>query len=176
MIKRIARRLLTELKIRRDPVAYARSIGVRVGDDVRFYSASPGMFGSDPYLITIGSRVHVTDGVKFITHDGGTLIFRGEVPDLEVSAPIIIGDDVYIGIGAILLPGVRIGSRCVIGAGSVVTKDIPPNSVAAGVPAHVIKTCDEYLAGLQRKSLHCGHLGATQKAEFLKRYYNFDHQ
>jgi maltose O-acetyltransferase len=58
---------------------------------------------------------------------------------LEMAAPITIGDDVWIGGGAIICPGVSIGNNAVIGAGSVVTKDIPANVVAAGNPARVIK-------------------------------------
>lgn len=58
----------------------------------------------------------------------------------ETRKGIIIEDDVWSGAGVIILDGVTIGSGCVIGAGSVVTKSIPPNSVAVGVPAKVIKT------------------------------------
>lgn len=55
------------------------------------------------------------------------------------TAPVIIGDDVWIGGGAIILPGVTIGNNVVIGAGSVVTKSIPDNSIAAGNPCRVIR-------------------------------------
>lgn len=58
---------------------------------------------------------------------------------LELAAPIAIGDDVWIGGGAIICPGVTIGSNTTIGAGSVVTKDIPANVVAAGNPCRVIR-------------------------------------
>lgn len=59
---------------------------------------------------------------------------------LEYGKPIVIGNDVWVGGNATILPGVTIGDRCVIGAGSVVTKDIPPDSFAAGNPAKVIKS------------------------------------
>ena len=55
------------------------------------------------------------------------------------TAPVIIGNNVWIGGGAIICPGVTIGDRCVIGAGSVVTKDVPDDSVAVGNPARVIR-------------------------------------
>jgi acetyltransferase-like isoleucine patch superfamily enzyme len=142
-----------------------------MGSDVRFYSPRASIFGSDPFLITLGSNVHITDGVRFITHDGGTLILRKHVPDLDYTAPIVVGDDVYIGVGSTILPGVRIGNRCVIGAGSVVSRDIPDNSVAVGIPARVIKTTDQYLEGLKRKSLHCGQLSGREKAAFLRKHF-----
>lgn len=56
----------------------------------------------------------------------------------------MVGNDVYIGNDVIILPGVNIGNKVVIGAGAVVTKDIPDNSVAVGVPARVIESADEY--------------------------------
>lgn len=59
---------------------------------------------------------------------------------LEAGRPISIGDDCWLGGGVIVCPGVRIGDRSVIGAGAVVTRDIPADSVAAGNPAHVIRT------------------------------------
>lgn len=58
---------------------------------------------------------------------------------LEMAAPITIGDDVWIGGGAILCPGVTIGKNTTIGAGSVVTKDIPANVIAAGNPCRVMR-------------------------------------
>ena len=60
-------------------------------------------------MITLGNNVHITDGVKFITHDGGTLIYRQYVPDLEITKPIKIGDNVYIGNNLIILQGVTKG-------------------------------------------------------------------
>jgi len=53
--------------------------------------------------------------------------------------PVFIGDNVWVGAGAIILPGVRIGNNSVVGAGSVVTKDVPENCVVAGVPATIIR-------------------------------------
>lgn len=142
-----------------------------MGKNVRFYAINPGTFGSEPWLIEFGDDVYVTAGCLFVTHDGGTLIVRKEVPDLELTAPIKIGSDVYIGLRTIVMPGVTIGNRVIIGAGSIVTKDIPGNSVAAGIPAKVIKTVDEYLEGAKRRSLHLGHLGAVEKERALKRHF-----
>ena len=88
-------------------------------------------------------NVHITDGVRFLTHDGGTLLYRNIVPDLEITKPIVIGNNVYIGNNVIILPGVNVGNNVIIGAGAVVSKDIPDNSVAVGVPARVIKTASE---------------------------------
>lgn len=155
-----------------DPEAFARSVGVRLKGQVRFYGISRGMFGSEPWLITLGDNVYITSGVQFVTHDGGTLILRKEVPDLEWTAPIVVGDDVYIGMRALIMPGVTIGNRCIIGAGSIVTRDVPPNTVVAGVPARALSTVDEYLARMRTKSLGLGHLGAIEKASELRRIYN----
>lgn len=161
-----------QIRAKLDPLGYATSLGVRLGKGVRFYGMPPGMFGTEPWLITIGDNVHITAGCQFVTHDGGTLILRKDVPDLELTAPIRIGNDVYIGLRTIILPGVTIGNRCIIGAGSVVAKDIPDNSVAAGVPARVIRTTDEYLQRAEAKSLHFGHLGPSEKANALKEHFH----
>lgn len=151
-----------------DPTGFARFLGVKVGKNVRFYGISRGMIGTEPWLITIGNDVYITAGVQFVTHDGGTLILRKEVPDLEWTAPITIGNDVYVGVRSTILPGVTIGNRCIIGAGSVVNRDIPDNSVAAGVPARVIKSTNEYLSQIEQKSLKCGHLQGITKEKALK--------
>lgn len=99
--------------------------------------------------------------------------YRNQVPDLEITKPIVVGNNVYIGTNAIILLGVTIGNNVVIGAGAVVTKDIPDNSVAVGVPARVIKTADEYLEKLKRESMHLGHLKGQEKDRALMEYYEY---
>jgi acetyltransferase-like isoleucine patch superfamily enzyme len=138
---------------------------------VTFYGIDRGMFGSEPWLIWLGDNVYITAGVQFITHDGGTLILRKEIPDLEWTAPISVGNDVYLGLRALILPGVTIGNRCIIGAGAVVTKDVPDNSVVGGVPARHISSVDEYLEKMKAKSLGLGDLPAPQKATALRAHF-----
>lgn len=153
------------------PLRYANWLGVSMGEDVHFYGMKPGMFSTEPWLIRIGDHVHITSGCQFITHDGGTLILRGRDPDLEITAPIVVGDNVYIGMNSIILPGVTIGDNVVIGAGSVVSRSIPSDCVAAGVPARVIRSIDEYYDRLQTKSLGFGSLSSAKKKSALRSHF-----
>lgn len=130
-------------------------------------------WGTEPWIITLGENVHITNGVKFITHDGGTLLYRHIIPDLEITKPITVGNDVYIGNDVILLPGVTIGNNVIIGAGAIVANDIPDNSVAVGVPAKVIKSADEYFEKIQKESLHLGNLKGEEKDRALMKYYGY---
>ena len=154
------------------PMKYAQLAGVNFRGGVHLYGHVS--WGTEPWIITIGNNVHITNGVRFITHDGGTLLFREQVPDLEITKPIIIGNDVYIGNNVLILPGITVGNKVVIGAGAVVTHDIPDNSVAVGVPARRIKTTDEYFEKIQRESLHLGHLKGEEKDKALKEYYGYN--
>ena len=122
-------------------VWYARKIGVAVGNDCRIYTSH---FGTEPFLINIGDRVTVTSGVKFITHDGSTWLVRDESGRRFRFGKIIVGSDVFIGVNAIILPDVEVGSRVVIGAGSVVTRTVPSGVVVAGVPARVVGSYDAF--------------------------------
>jgi acetyltransferase-like isoleucine patch superfamily enzyme len=171
LARRLALALYNRLLILRDPCAYARSLGVTMGSNVHFYGATPGMFGSEPWLITLGSNVHIVSGCQFVNHDGGMLILRNRFPDLEITKRINVGDNVYIGINCTLLPGVNVGDNVVIGAGSIVTRDIPSNSVAAGVPARVIKPLEDYLAQAQANSLGLGNLRAADKEIALRKHF-----
>jgi acetyltransferase-like isoleucine patch superfamily enzyme len=162
---------LRQYRIKTDPIGYARSLGVKIGEDCKFYGMRVGMFSTEPWLITIGNNVHIAAECLFITHDGGSLILRKDVPDLELTFPINIGNDVYIGVRSIILAGVKIGNRCIIGAGSVVSRDIPDNSVAAGVPARVIKSIDEYLEKAVSRSLRLGTLSKKDKELALLTHY-----
>lgn len=103
-------------------------------------------FGSEPYLITLEDEVRISFGVSFVTHDGGTWAFRDkpEYADVIKYGRIRVGERTFIGCNSTILPGVTIGKRCVIGAGSVVTKDVPDGTVVAGVPARVVMTTEEY--------------------------------
>lgn len=86
--------------------------------------------------IEIGNNVAIADNVTI--RDSDNHLFNGKSVQ-EMTQPVIIGDHVWIGTGAIILKGVQIGNNAVIGAGSVVTKNIPDFCLAAGVPARIIK-------------------------------------
>ena len=162
----IPRRILAKLS----PLKYAKMMGVKMKGRVRFYGVP--RLSTEPWLITLGDNVHITKDVEFITHDGGTLLFRDKVPDLEVTKPICVGNNVYIGIRTIIMPGVHIGNNVIIAAGSVVTKDVPDNCVWGGVPAKFIKPIEEYFEKIQQESIHLGHLSALQKEKALKKYFH----
>lgn len=93
------------------------------------------------WLISIGRNSVLTSGVTILAHDGSTSIFEGYTKVGKVS----IGNNTFIGVKSIILPGVKIGDNVIIGAGSVVTKDVPSGSIAAGNPASVIGSTSEYL-------------------------------
>lgn len=103
-------------------------------------------FDTEPLLVRIGDRVSVTDGVTFLTHDGSTWVIRDEQGRRFRYARILVGDDVFIGMNTILLPGVQIGSRVIVGAGSVVTKSVPSDMVVGGNPAKIIGRFEDYRA------------------------------
>jgi acetyltransferase-like isoleucine patch superfamily enzyme len=172
MYSRLASHILRQWKIKRDPIRYARSIGVQVGHNCRFVGFDAATFGSEPYLVRLGDHVTITTGVRFITHDGGVWIFRDQIPDIDIVQPIIVGNNVFVGVGSILLPGVHIGDNCVIGAGSVVTKDVPPNTVVAGVPARVIQSREEYFSKVKAKGMPIRNLPPDQKRSWLIQKYD----
>jgi acetyltransferase-like isoleucine patch superfamily enzyme len=146
-----------------DPVGQARSLGVTVGENCRLISCD---FGSEPYLVTIGDHVSAT-GVSFITHDGSVWVFREEWPDADLMGPIVVGSNVFIGADAMIMPGVTIGDNVVIGARSLVTEDIPPNCVAAGVPAKPLRPLSEYKASLQSSVVPTARLDPRAKRRAL---------
>jgi len=88
--------------------------------------------------------VFISAGVVFHTHDGGVWILRQEVPQIRVHGSIVIEDNCIIGSNAMLLPNIRIGRNSIVGAGSVVISDVPPNSIVMGVPARVIGSIQKY--------------------------------
>lgn len=98
--------------------------------------------------ITIGDRVSIAPGVILVTDsapvNSPALIHHPGLRERAIrKAPIIIEDDVWIGAGVILLPGVRVGRGAVIGAGAVVTSDVASGTIVAGTPARLLRTLEE---------------------------------
>lgn len=114
--------------------------GLTVGKD---FSRMGGVI-IDPshcWHISIGDNVTLAPRVHILAHDASTKVFLGYTR----VANTVIGNNVFVGAGTIILPGVTIGNNVVIGAGSVVSKDIPDDSVAAGNPARIVKSLHDFL-------------------------------
>lgn len=154
------------------PVSYAKKIGVELKGKVTIYGSSYAMFSAEPYLVTLGENVYISIGASFICHDGSTLPFRKEIPDLELAGEIRVGNNVFIGMGALILPNVSIGNNCVVGANAVVTKDVPDGSIVAGNPARIVSTTEDFLKRAQTKSLKIGHLTGKEKVMAYKKIFN----
>lgn len=122
-------------------IKYARFLGVKVGSDCRIYTSK---FGTEPWLIEIGTKVTVTSGVIFLTHDGSTWLINDKKGRRYLYRKIIIGNNVFIGVNSIILPGVKIDDNVIVAAGSIVTKSIPKGSIVAGNPAKIIGSYDLY--------------------------------
>ena len=118
-----------------------RGGGVSLGDFTTVQRSCSFISARAP--ITIGSHVQIAAFCAFYSYDHG---FAAGKPiyeqQLTTKGPIAIEDDVWIGYNVVVLSGVRIGEGAVIAAGSVVTRDVPAGSVAAGAPAQVIKMRD----------------------------------
>ena len=120
---------------------YFRSQGAQIGDDCRILIRN---LGSEPYLIRIGNHCTISGGVVFMTHDGAAWVFTEELPSLQKFGAIEIMNNCFIGYGATLMLNVRIGPNSIVGAGAVVTKNVPPDTIVAGCPAKPICTLEEY--------------------------------
>jgi acetyltransferase-like isoleucine patch superfamily enzyme len=170
VIRRVLSLLRDRWQISRDPVAYARRVGVRVGESCLLAGVVRGMFGTEPYLISLGNHVAMASGVRFITHDGGGWVFREEFPDIDAVGRITVGDNVMLGMNAILLPGCEIGSNTVIGAGSVVTGKVPSGVVFAGVPAKFITSLADYRERMLESAIFVAHLPHEQRRQYFERF------
>ena len=105
---------------------------VMIGDHTRI-----GLHNTIIGPVTIGNHVNLAQGITVtaLNHN-----FSDTEKRIGVNTtPVVIGDDIWIGANAVILPGATIGSHSVVAAGSVVTKDVPPHSLVAGVPAKIIR-------------------------------------
>ncbi len=144
--------------IKSDPGVLIRSYreqGVDIADDVVIFS--PETLNIDltrPSLISIGSKTFLHKNLTILTHDYATYNFLncyGEF--VPCSGKVTIGRNVWFGMNVTCLKGTDIGDNCIIGFGSVVMGKIPANSVAAGCPAKVICTLEEYYEKRKKKCI-----------------------
>jgi len=124
-------------------VRYYRRRGARLGD-VRAFS-SPLL--AEPHLCSFGNNVYVARHCVFLNHDGSVVMLHkmGLTDVVNVVGRIVVHDNVFIGMRSIILMDVEIGPNAIVAAGSVVTRDVPPNTVVAGCPARVICSLQEYV-------------------------------
>lgn len=123
-----------------------RGLGMQIGANVNL-PRSVWIDTSHCHLISIGDDCGFGDGVCILAHDA----LANEYLDATRIGRVVIGASCHIGARSVILPGVEIGSRTIVGANSVVTRSLPPGVVAAGNPAKVICTLEEYLARVRKK-------------------------
>jgi len=125
---------------------FYQATGVQIGEGTVI---NPGVIVEDCYrgLVKIGDRVSIAAGVMLIADAAPNNSRLAEIPyvrdHLIVEKPVTIEDDAWIGAAAIILPGVVVGRAAIIGAGAVVTSSVPPFTIAAGVPAKVVRRLDD---------------------------------
>ncbi|EKB54420.1 acyltransferase [Bergeyella zoohelcum] len=125
-------------------VKICKSRGLKLGKNVILIGTPD--FGSEPYLIEIGDKTKITDGCRFINHDGAMYVIRNmeTYADARNFGRIKIGKNCFIGNGCTFLPGSKMGDNCILGAGSILNSTMPDNTVYAGIPAKFICTIEEY--------------------------------
>ncbi|MBQ9356432.1 MAG: acyltransferase [Prevotella sp.] len=125
---------------RRSVVESYSCINNAVGDVIIGDNTRIGLHNTIIGPVTIGSHVNLAQGITVTALNHNFTDPSKRIDQQGVSTkPVTIADDVWIGANAVVLPGVSIGRHCVVAAGAVVSKDVPDNSIVAGVPAKVIK-------------------------------------
>ncbi|UBM58072.1 acyltransferase [Marinilongibacter aquaticus] len=146
-------------------VKQAAFVGVKMGEN-NFVASK--FWSSEPYLIEIGNNCQITNGVKMFTH-GGAQVVRRVYPKFDCFGKVIVGDFVYIGNNALIMPGVTIGDEVLIAAGSVVAKSVPSKVVVGGNPARIICTIEEYIERNLTYNLNSKGLSSEDKKEKILR-------
>lgn len=140
--------------------------GVKIGMGTFFFDpATTYLDTTRPFLLQIGEYVKITKGCIILVHDYACSVIRKSHGTIVGEAKeTVIGDNVFIGMNSIILPGVHIGNNVIIGAGTVVTKDIPSDVVVGGNPCKILTSLDSYNNKKKLNNLENAKL-------FVKNYY-----
>lgn len=149
----------------RNFIKFLQKNHVQVGENVIFREPrSTRIDLTRPSLISIGNDVDINTHFCIMTHDFANFVFRNMGWGyINSSGAVTIGNNIYFGTNVTILKGVEIGDNCIIGAGSLITKNIPSNSVAAGVPCKVICSLEDYYE--KRKAA-----GLQEAVEYIKAF------
>lgn len=128
-------------------IEYLRRNGVCIGDNVVIWAPNHTIIDiQKPWMISIGDNTQITEGVKILAHDYSISTCRKVYGQFACGGglPVCIGNNVFIGMNAIILMGTNIGNNSIVGAGSVVKGNFPDGSIIAGNPARVIGNIENY--------------------------------
>ncbi|MDE6004590.1 MAG: acyltransferase [Oscillospiraceae bacterium] len=117
----------------------------RIGENVYFYSR---IYPADAKLLRLGNNVVIATNVRFLGHDRVDIMLSGMMQEryYKFYDCIDVGNNVFIGSDCTILPGVKIGDNSIIGAGAIVTKDLPSGGIWDGIPAKQIGNFDDFIA------------------------------
>ncbi len=155
-----------------NPIGYCKYLGATIGEKCVLKA---NMLGSEPWLITIGDHVLLAEGVKILTHDGaGFCLNYGNKEPLRMDmwGTVKIGNNVYVGINAIIMPNVEITNNVIIGAGAIVTKSITEDGVYVGIPARRIKSFDEWKENVMNKCKNTYGMSSKERKEYYNQFFN----
>lgn len=164
----ILRFLIRRFLLHKNPNEFWKRAGASIGKNCEIHTKAN--LGSEPYLVSIGDYVRINEGVHIITHDGGVWVLRhldNKYKNIDLFKNVSIGNNVHIGTNAIIMPGVHIGNNSIIGCGAIVTKNIPDNSIAVGIPARVIETINEYVNKHKNEFVDTKSMSYNEKRHFL---------
>ena len=184
MIRNWLRRFVVKEKASsREFINFWRGQGAKIGEGTYFFDPRSNCLGiNNPCNLAIGRNVQITHGVVIVDHGYDWGVLKGAYGDvLGNTGQVSIGDNVFIGMNAVILKNVHIGDNVIIGAGAVVTHDIPSNSVAAGNPCRVLMTLAAYKEKRKNAQLKeavnlfdayvNSHLGKKPDKELFREYF-----
>ena len=144
------------------PEQWGRHLGATIGQNNML---SKDIWSTEPYLVTIGNHCQLTN-CKIHTHGGGQAV-RCLDPTFDCFGKVTLGDYVYVGSGAMIMPGVSLGDHTLVAAGSIVTKSQVGGVVLAGNPAKVICTIEEYYEKNKKYNVSTKGMPPKEKKKML---------